>query len=70
MKVLQWLPVIAGAVLAAHHFSPKTGCLCERVFQMVPDTFPPKRMFLNVEAIREQNERILELLEAQAERRR
>ena len=67
MKVLPWLPVIAGAVLAAHHFCPKTACLCERVFEMVPDDFPPKRMYLNVAAIREQNERIIELLEAQAE---
>ena len=67
MKALPWLLVIAGAVLAAHHFCPKTGSLCERVFEMVPDDFPPKRMFLNVVAIREQNERIIELLEAQAE---
>ncbi len=66
MKVFPWLPVIAGAVFAAHHFCPKSSCLCERVFEMVPDDFPPKRMFLNVAAIREQNERIIELLEAQA----
>lgn len=66
MKALRWLPVIAGAVLAAHHFGPKTGCLCERVFEMLPDQFPPKRMFLNIAAIREQNERILKLLEARA----
>ena len=44
-------------------------CVCERIFEKMPDDFPPKRMFLNVMAIREQNERIIELLEEQAEAR-
>ena len=69
MKALGWLPLIAGAVLAAYHFGPKMGCVCERVFEKMPDTFPPKWMYLNITAIREQNERILQLLEEQAKAR-
>jgi hypothetical protein len=65
MKALRWLPVIAGAALAAHHFAPKMSCVCERVFDRLPDTFPPKWMYLNITAIREQNDRILQLLEEQ-----
>ncbi|NIR01076.1 MAG: hypothetical protein GTN78_12895 [Gemmatimonadales bacterium] len=76
MKVLRWLPVIAGGVLLAKHFGPKMGgmCegmagMCERVFEKMPDEFPPKWMYLNIAAIREQNDRIIELLEEQAEAR-
>ncbi|UCH35857.1 MAG: hypothetical protein JSV65_05750 [Armatimonadota bacterium] len=66
MKGLRWLPVIAGAILAAHHFGPKMGSVCERVFDKMPDNFPPKWMYLNITAIREQNDRIIQLLEEQA----
>jgi hypothetical protein len=69
MKTLRWLPVIAGAVLAAHHFGPKMGCLCERMLEKMPDHFPPKWMYLNITAIREQNERIIELLESRPKSR-
>ncbi len=76
MKALRWLPVIAGAALAAHYLAPKMGdmCermsgMCERVFEKLPDTFPPKWMYLNITAIREQNDRILALLEEQAKAR-
>ena len=69
MKVLRWLPVVAGVALLIRRFGPETGCVCERIFEKVPDDFPPRRMFLNIVAIREQNERIIELLEEQAEAR-
>lgn len=42
----------------------RAGEMCERMIEGMPESFPPKRLFANVEAIREQNERILELLEA------
>ncbi len=69
MKVLRWLPVVAGVAFLVRRFGPEMGCVCERIFEKMPDDFPPKRMFLNVTAIREQNERIIELLEEQAEAR-
>ncbi len=76
MKALRWLPVIAGGVLLAKHFGPKMGGMCERMagvcaraFENMPDEFPPKWMCLNIAAIREQNDRIIELLEAQAKAR-
>jgi len=37
--------------------------MCERMIEEMPETFPPKRLFANVETIREQNERLLRLLE-------
>jgi hypothetical protein len=69
MKALQWLPVIAGGVLLAKHLGPKMGGMCERMFEKMPETFPPKWMYLNITAIREQNDRIIELLEEQAKAR-
>ncbi len=66
MKLLRGLFFIAGVVLAARQFGVKMGDVCERVFEKMPDDFPPKRMFQNVTAIREQNDRILSLLEEQA----
>jgi hypothetical protein len=69
MKALRWLPLIAGGVLLAKHFGPEMSCMCERVFEKMPDEFPPKRMYLNIVAIREQNDRIIQLLEEQAKAR-
>ena len=69
MKALRWLPVIAGAALLVRRFGPEMGCVCKRIFEKMPDDLPPKRMFLNIMAIREQNERIIELLEEQAKAR-
>jgi len=70
MKALRWLPAIAGGVLLAKHFGPKMVHMCERVFEKMPDDFPPKWMYLNITAIREQNGRIIQLLEEQAKARR
>jgi hypothetical protein len=38
----------------------------EEIFDRMPDTAPPKWMFNNVRAIRENTDRILERLEARA----
>ena len=37
---------------------------CETMFARMPDDFPPKRMMRGIDEIREQNTRILRLLEA------
>lgn len=36
--------------------------MCEKKLDRMPDSFPPKKMFSNLAAIREQTEQILELL--------
>lgn len=36
---------------------------CERMFEQMPDTFPPKRMMRDIEDIRASSARTLELLE-------
>lgn len=66
MKALRWLPVIAGAVLLAKHFGPELRKALAQAFEKMPDTFPPKWMYLSITTIREQNDRIIELLEEQA----
>jgi hypothetical protein len=38
----------------------------EKVFEAMPDNAPPKWMFRNITAIRENTERIIELLEGSA----
>jgi hypothetical protein len=45
---------------------------CERMFEQMPETFPPKRMMRDIEDIRASSARTLELLEerTQAERER
>ena len=61
-----------GGVLLAKHFGPKMGGMCEGMAGMCEqmfETFPPKWMYLNITAIREQNDRIIELLAAQARTR-
>jgi hypothetical protein len=40
----------------------------ETMFESMPDQFPPKRMMRGIDAIREQNTRILRLLEAEEQR--
>ncbi len=69
MKALSWLPLIAGLAVLVHRFAPEMGKACEHVFDRMPDDFPPKSMHRNILAIREQNERIIQLLEEQAEAR-
>jgi hypothetical protein len=54
---------LGGAVELGRRLGPRQKKLWQRVFAKLPEDFPPKAMFLNVEAIRAQNERIIELLE-------
>lgn len=70
-KGLIALLTIGGAAVAARKIlegdspslSERCCDLCEKKFDEMPDSFPPKRMFGNLSAIREQTERILELLQ-------
>lgn len=41
---------------------------CETMFASMPDEFPPKRMMRGIDEIREQNTRILRLLEEEEQR--
>ena len=55
---------IAGAALLAKRFAPKMqGIDWEQRIAAMPDTAPPKWMFTNIKAIRDNSDRILELLE-------
>ncbi len=63
-KVLVFAAVLAGLGALARLFGPKTGNIdWEKRFEAMPGNAPPKWMFRNIAAIRENTERILELLE-------
>ncbi len=56
--------VVGGLIAAAKRFGPpKQGIDWEKRFERMPDNAPPKWMFNNIRAIRENTDRILELLE-------
>jgi hypothetical protein len=64
-KVLVACAVLVGLAVAARRFG---GPMMQRVdwekrFERMPDNAPPKWMFRNISAIRENTDRILELLE-------
>lgn len=68
MKRLATRLVLVGAgVLTAHALAPKLHArmlaACERMFEEMPDTFPPKRMLHGIEEIRVNSARTIELLE-------
>ena len=54
--------VVAGAVLLARRFAPR--------MQTMPDPAPPKWMFTNIKAIRDNSDRILALLEQERGQRK
>ena len=66
--------LIAGAVLVgiaflAKRFAPDlTKIDWEKKFEAMPDNAPPKWMFTNIGAIRDNTERIIELLEGESAR--
>ncbi len=67
MKKFLIVAAVAGAAVvvmreAMKRAGPKMEEAWKRKFAEAPDDFPPKWMFLNISAIREQTERILELL--------
>ena len=55
--------VLIGAVLVVARFLIRSGRVSpENLLERMPDTAPPKWMFRNIEAIRENTDRILERL--------
>ena len=69
MKALVLLAVIGGLALLARRFGPqmRAGCMaaCDRMIDEMPDSFPPKRIMSDLEALRTQSERMIALLEEQ-----
>ena len=68
MRRIAVAAVLTGAaVLAARALTPKLHArmvaACERMFEQMPDGFPPKRMLHGIEETRANTERILELLD-------
>lgn len=45
----------------------KCSDMCDRMLDQMPDSFPLKRMMADLESVKEQTARILELLEDQTE---
>jgi hypothetical protein len=63
-KVLVFAAVLAGLGVLARRFGPKMGTIdWEKRLEAMPDNAPPKWMFRNITTIRENTDRILELLE-------
>ncbi len=64
-KLFVLAAVLVGVGVLARRFGPKMGSLdWEKRFEAMPDNAPPKWVFRNITAIRENTERILELLES------
>jgi hypothetical protein len=64
-KVLVFAAVLAGAGVLARLFGPKMSNIdWAEKFEAMPDSAPPKWIFRNITAIRENTDRILELLES------
>ena len=57
--------VIGAVVLAKRHALSRDGFDIERFIERMPDNAPPKWAFQNITAIRENTDRILELLDSQ-----
>jgi hypothetical protein len=57
--------ITAAALLAKRLASRSSGLDFGRLFERMPENAPPKLMFRNISAIRENTERILQLLESE-----
>jgi hypothetical protein len=66
-RILIAASVAGVGVLVARAMAPKLHdrlmARCERMFEQMPDDFPPKRMMRGIEEIRANTARTLELLE-------
>ena len=69
MRIVLTLAVIGGMILLARRFGPelRARCItaCDRMIGEMPDSFPPKRIMSDLEALRTQGKRMIELLEKQ-----
>jgi hypothetical protein len=67
-KLIVTVAALAGIGYLAKRFAPKFGDVdWEQRFAAMPDNAPPKWMFRNISEIRDNTERILELLGDRAE---
>ena len=57
--------VIGAVVLAKRHALSRDGFDIERFVERMPDNAPPKWMFQNITSIRQNTDRILELLDSE-----
>ena len=65
-KLLVAIAVLVGIAVLAKRFAPDLGTIdWEKKFEAMPDNAPPKWMFSNITAIRDNTERIIELLEGE-----
>ena len=68
-KTVVFAAMLVGLGLLARRFGPKMQNVdWEKRFERMPDNAPPKWIFRNVTAIRENTDRILELLEGNRSR--
>jgi hypothetical protein len=66
-KALIFVAVLAGVGVLVKRFAPELGKMdWEKRFEAMPDNAPPKWMFRNITAIRDNTDRILELLEGRS----
>ena len=66
-KLLIFVAVVIGVGALLKRFAPDFGQIdWEKKFEAMPDNAPPKWMFRNIEAIRANTERTIELLEGGA----
>ena len=56
--------VIGALILAKRHAMSRGGLDIEKFVERMPDNAPPKWLFKNISAIRENTDRILELLDS------
>jgi hypothetical protein len=62
VKLFKPSAVIGAAAIVVSLAGPKLREIMERKFEEASEDFPPKWMFVNISAIRENTERILEAL--------
>jgi hypothetical protein len=68
-KAVVFVAVLAGLAAVARRFGPRMqGLDWDQMIERMPDNAPPKMILGNIKAIRENTERILDLLEGQAKR--
>ena len=69
-RVVIGVALVGAGVVAARTLAPKLHArmlgACERMFEQMPDDFPPKRMLRGIEEIRANTARTLELVEERA----
>ena len=66
-KLLILVAVVIGVGAILKRFAPDLGQIdWEKKFEAMPDNAPPKWMFRNIDAIRGNTERIIELLEGES----